>query len=57
VRLEREGTRFRSTTPIVAVGAAGVGFEPTNEHSPVAGFQDLVLVIKTSWLLFVGFGW
>jgi hypothetical protein len=35
-----KGARFRSTTPFVAVGAAGVGFEPTNEHSPVAGFQD-----------------
>jgi hypothetical protein len=28
------------TTPILRDGAAGVGFEPTNEHSPVAGFQD-----------------
>jgi hypothetical protein len=32
----------------MAVQAAGVGFEPTNEHSPVAGFQDLVLVIEIS---------
>jgi hypothetical protein len=36
------------STPFMAVRAAGVGFEPTNEHSPVAGFQDLVLVIETS---------
>jgi hypothetical protein len=31
-----------------------VGFEPTDEHSPVAGFQDLVLVIETSRVLCVG---
>jgi hypothetical protein len=26
--------------PFMAAGAAGVGVEPTNEHLPVAGFQD-----------------
>ena len=30
----------RSTMRFLALTAAGVGFEPTNEHSPVAGFQD-----------------
>jgi hypothetical protein len=42
----RAGARFRLTTPFFAVRAAGVGFEPTNEHSPVAGFQDLVLGMR-----------
>jgi hypothetical protein len=32
---------FRLTTPFLALGAAGVGFEPTIEVAPVAGFQDL----------------
>jgi len=30
----------RSTMRFLALTAAGGGFEPTNEHSPVAGFQD-----------------
>jgi hypothetical protein len=47
VRPTLKAPGFSSTTPFLAVRAAGVGFEPTNEHSPVAGFQDLVLVIKT----------
>jgi hypothetical protein len=29
--------------------SGGVGFEPTIEVAPDAGFQDLVLVIQTSW--------
>jgi hypothetical protein len=39
---------FSSTMLIVAVGAAGVGFEPTIEVAPDAGFQDVVLVLVTS---------
>ena len=33
-------TAFGSTARDSSLGAAGEGFEPSNEHSPVAGFQD-----------------
>jgi len=37
------------TPPTLSDGAAGVGFEPTIEVAPDAGFQDLVLVLETSY--------
>jgi hypothetical protein len=39
-RARRAHVENRSTTPDLALRAAGEGFEPSNEHSPVAGFQD-----------------